>query len=88
LIQKLLLPICDKLAFQTKDKIQDINIYYELDEDVIQSEIFKEGTFLDFLKSEISRLKKSSIDVKLKIMEYEELYNLLKKYGAKHTSEL
>ncbi|MGV8946370.1 MAG: hypothetical protein ACOH1N_08080 [Lutibacter sp.] len=39
--ETLILPICGKLAFQTKDKIQDINIYYEVDEDVTQTNIYK-----------------------------------------------
>jgi hypothetical protein len=36
-----IIPICGKLGFKTKDKVQDINIYYEVDEDVTTIEIYK-----------------------------------------------
>jgi hypothetical protein len=35
------MPICGKLGFKTKDEVQDINIYYEVDEDVTTTEIYK-----------------------------------------------
>ncbi len=37
----LILPVCGKLAFITNEEIFEINIYYEVDADVEQSEIFK-----------------------------------------------
>jgi hypothetical protein len=45
-------------------------------------------TILDFVKDEIKILKKSRVNVNGKILEYERLYDLLIKYGAKHASEL
>lgn len=37
----LILPICGKLAFRTKTEEYNINIYYEVDEDVEQTKIYK-----------------------------------------------
>jgi len=37
----LIVPICGKLAFITNNESFDINIYYEVDEDVEQTEIYK-----------------------------------------------
>ncbi len=37
----LIVPICGKLAFKTANESFDINIYYEVDEDVEQTEIYK-----------------------------------------------
>lgn len=37
----LILPICGKLAFKTKTKEYTTNIYYEVDDDVEQTEIYK-----------------------------------------------
>jgi len=40
-LETLIMPICGKLGFKTKDEVQDINIYYEVDEDVTTTEIYK-----------------------------------------------
>lgn len=37
----LIVPICGKLAFKTADESFEINIYYEVDEDVERTEIYK-----------------------------------------------
>lgn len=37
----LILPICGKLAFKTETEEYNINIYYEVDDDVEQTEIYK-----------------------------------------------
>ncbi|PKP25577.1 MAG: hypothetical protein CVU03_07615 [Bacteroidetes bacterium HGW-Bacteroidetes-2] len=37
----LIVPICGKLAFKTKTEEYDINIYYEVDEDVERTKIYK-----------------------------------------------
>jgi hypothetical protein len=45
-------------------------------------------TIVDYIKEEIDRYKKSSVDVNSKIKEYENLYSLLKAQGAKHSKDL
>lgn len=37
----LIIPLCGKLAFKTFDETYEINIYYEVDEDVERTKIFK-----------------------------------------------
>jgi hypothetical protein len=44
-----IVPISGKLAFITKKKSYDINVYYEVDEDVEQTRIYK--AFNDLIKS-------------------------------------
>ena len=45
-------------------------------------------TIVDYLKDEIDRYKKSTVDVNSKIKEYENLYSVLKAQGAKHSKDL
>ena len=39
--ETIMLPICYKLAFKTKDESHNINIYNEVDEDVTETEIYR-----------------------------------------------
>lgn len=45
-------------------------------------------TILDFIRDEIAFVKKSPVDMTMKINEYERLYKLLKDNGAKHGKDL
>lgn len=45
-------------------------------------------TILDFIKDQIAYIKKSPVDMSMKINEYEHLYKLLKDNGAKHGKDL
>ncbi|MFA5298787.1 MAG: hypothetical protein WC389_11335 [Lutibacter sp.] len=49
--ETIILPICGKLAFKTKEEAYEINIYYEVDEDVTTTEIYK--GFVSIWKSHI-----------------------------------
>lgn len=53
--EPLILPICGKLAFNTKNESYEINIYYEADDDVEQTQIYK--TFKTLIENhKISKL--------------------------------
>jgi hypothetical protein len=45
-------------------------------------------TILDFIKDQITYIKKSPVDMTMKINEYERLYKLLNDNGAKHGKDL
>jgi len=60
--------------------------YYKLDMNFKDKADGK--TILDFLSSEIERYENTSVDNRIKVKEYQRIYELLKINGAKHSWEL